>query len=107
MISILYLAAMLQSEVPDKGIPESDATVVVAPADSSSDAATLPVVEVRAQRQVIGQSVDSSLSILQASEILIEAPKHPNEIFDRIPGTSREFILNHRVIKCGQFHHDD
>ena len=54
--------------------------------DASNIAVPLPVVEVRSKRLTISESANNSLSTLQGSEILIEAPKHPNEIFDRVPG---------------------
>ena len=72
MIATLFLTVMLQASV------EAGA--------SSDQALPLPVVEVNSQRLTIGESVNSSLSTLQADQIQLEAPKHPNEIFDQVAG---------------------
>lgn len=46
----------------------------------------LELVEVRSQRHVLNTSMDSSLSVLSQDEIRSAAPKHPNELFRRVPG---------------------
>jgi len=72
MIATLFLAVLVQTSV--EAAANLDETL------------QLPVVEVSSQRLKISESVNSSLSTLQADEIRLEAPKHPNEIFDRVPG---------------------
>ena len=53
---------------------------------SNQELAVLPVIEVISERQNVMVSIQSSLSALTADEIRSVAPKHPNEIFDHIPG---------------------
>ena len=85
MITTLLLAAMLQNVVvADAAITDDESKKVAA--SIKEDVALLPVVKVYSQRLSIGQSVNSSLSTLQQDEVRVEAPKHPNEIFDRVPG---------------------
>ena len=85
MITTLLLAAMLQTVVVADVVITDDESKKLA-ASSNEDVALLPVVKVYSQRLNIGQSVNSSLSTLQLDEVRIEAPKHPNELFDRVPG---------------------
>ncbi|NOR20191.1 MAG: TonB-dependent receptor plug domain-containing protein, partial [Xanthomonadales bacterium] len=84
MIASLFLLILMQSSIaasaPAEELPGQD------PLENSTEAVALPVIEVRSQRLKIGQSVNSSLSTLQNDAILLEAPKHPNEIFDQVPG---------------------
>ena len=47
---------------------------------------SLPPIEVKSQRVLFNTAVDASLTALDASEIRLEAPSHPNELFDRVPG---------------------
>jgi len=54
---------------------------------SKQNSVTLPLIEVSSERQKIAFLTKSSLSALTSDEIRIEAPKHPNEVFDHIPGT--------------------
>ncbi len=84
MITSLFLAAVLQTSVATATSP--DELLGHNPLESPPEAVLLPVIEVHSQRLKIGQSVNSSLSSLLGDEISLEAPKHPNEIFDRIPG---------------------
>ncbi|MCP4046694.1 MAG: TonB-dependent receptor [Gammaproteobacteria bacterium] len=51
-----------------------------------SESKKLPLLEVRSQRYILNSEIDSSLSILSKKEIRTVAPKHPNEIFSRVPG---------------------
>ncbi len=53
---------------------------------SSQEFESLPTIVVRSQRNKISYSVSSSLSVLSDSDLQIEAAKHPNELFDRVPG---------------------
>ncbi len=89
MISALILAATVQTvQIAALGT-ENEAP---APHGEGSESLSnqeireLPTIEVRSQRHIITNSVNSSLSALTAAEIRTEAPKHPNELFDRVPG---------------------
>jgi len=86
MIETLFLAAILQiSAVSADGaplVPEQRISELT----SNQELKPLPTIEVISQRYNITQLTKSSLSALTAADIVIEAPKHPNEIFDRIPG---------------------
>lgn len=53
---------------------------------SNDDLVVLPTIEVISERQNILLSDENSLAALTDDKIEFEAPKHPNEIFDRIPG---------------------
>lgn len=86
MISTLFLAATLQLSLssleidallPD-GVNAGDAT--------KPESHRLPTIEVRSERYSVSHSISSSWSVLTATELEIEAPKHPNEVFDRVPG---------------------
>jgi len=46
----------------------------------------LETIEVRSQRRTLAKSTNSSLNTLTEAVLALEAPKHPNEVFDRIPG---------------------
>jgi len=46
----------------------------------------LETIEVHSQRHTLAKSTNSSLNTLTEADIALEAPKHPNEVFDRIPG---------------------
>jgi iron complex outermembrane receptor protein len=98
MIPALYLTALLQISalsteteppVPDRhhpGLDPGSTPKQISELSSNQKISTLPTIEVRSARQNIALSVKSSLSTLTKNEIRIEAPKHPNEVFDRIPG---------------------
>ncbi len=47
---------------------------------------SIPVIEVRSQRYGIASAVDGSVSVLSSDEIERVAPRHPNEILNRVPG---------------------
>jgi len=53
---------------------------------SNDNLTVLPAIEVISARQKVMLSVENSLGTADGEEIRFEAPKHPNEIFDRIPG---------------------
>jgi len=85
MITTLLLTGLLHTGAVST---ESNARPIEQekPTSSVQEFEPLPTIEVRSQRHSINYAVDSSLSILTAAEIIEEAPRHPNEIFDRIPG---------------------
>jgi outer membrane receptor protein involved in Fe transport len=86
MISTLFLAATLQlstlsleiDALPPDGINAEDAT--------KPESHTLPTIEVHSERYSVSHSISSSWSVLTATEIEKDAPQHPNEVFDRVPG---------------------
>jgi len=86
MLPTIFLTAILQisalSVEPDTLVPNRKSSEIA----SNQKMAALPVIEVRSERQKIAFLTKSSLSTLTADEIRTEAPKHPNEVFDRIPG---------------------
>lgn len=86
MFTTLFLTALLQTSVMNapEGISVQERKFVNEPAEQELDA--IPVVEVRSTRSALNDDVNSSLAELTAAEIRVEAPKHPNEVFDRIPG---------------------
>ncbi len=71
MFSALFLSLMLQ-------------TATEVGTDRQSQA--LPTVEVRSQRSSVVYATNSSLNSISESELAQEAPRHPNEVLDRIPG---------------------
>jgi hypothetical protein len=86
MITALLLLVLAQSgaaepsgvtPIPEQKIVNSSVESVFEP---------LPVIEVRSQRYILNSEIDSSLSSLSEKEIRAVAPKHPNEIFSRVPG---------------------
>ena len=86
MLPTLFLTVLLQMSTLSI---ETDALVLNEESSelaSNQETVVLPVIEVRSARQNISFSMKSSLSTLAADELRIEAPKHPNEVFDRIPG---------------------
>ena len=86
MITTFLLATVLQLStlsLEDKPLPLKSENAESA---SNPNSVTLPPIEVSSERQKIALLTKSSLSTLTADEIRTEAPKHPNEIFDRIPG---------------------
>ena len=86
MLTALLVFVLLQSSAVEStvaaSLPEPD--FVNNEISSSSDA--LPTIYVRSERHIVSNDVNSSLSALTDDEIHVEAPKHPNEIFDRVPG---------------------
>ena len=86
MITTLFLTALLQTSVvsTSEGVSLQEQKLVNASSVQEFD--SIPVVEVRSTRASLNNDVNSSLTELTTSEIRAEAPKHPNEIFDRISG---------------------
>ncbi len=86
MLPTIFLTAILQisalSVEADTLVPNEKSSEIA----SNQKSAVLPVIEVRSARQNIALSIKSSLNTLTSDEIRTEAPKHPNEVFDRIPG---------------------
>jgi len=86
MLPTIFLTAILQistlSVEPDTLVPNKKSSEIA----SNQKTAVLPTIEVSSARQNISISTKSSLGTLSADEIRIEAPKHPNEVFDHIPG---------------------
>jgi len=74
MISALFLVTTLQL------------SALSAELASNQESSALPTIEVRSQRLSVTQSLSSSLGVISSDEIRVTAPKHPNEVFDRIPG---------------------
>ena len=86
MITTFLLATVLQlgtSNPKNTSIPQIPENAESA---SNQNSVTLHPIEVSSERQKISFLTKSSLSTLPADEICNEAPKHPNEVFDRIPG---------------------
>jgi len=86
MLPTIFLTVILQISAPGvdtEALPPKAENSEIA---SNGDLAVLPTIEVRSARQNISISTKSSLDTLSADEIRTEAPKHPNEVFDRIPG---------------------
>jgi iron complex outermembrane receptor protein len=86
MITALFLTALLQTSVvrASEGVSLQEQKLVNASSVQALE--SISVVEVRSSRSTLNNDVNSSLTELTASEIRAEAPKHPNEIFDRVPG---------------------
>ncbi|HEY5776620.1 MAG TPA: TonB-dependent receptor [Xanthomonadales bacterium] len=83
MITALFLAALMQvspaaQDEPSASHEQKD------PAPTAYD--SIPVIEVRSQRHTVTAAVDSSISVLSSGEIDLVAPRHPNEILNRVPG---------------------
>lgn len=57
-----------------------------AKSNRESDPRALEVIEVRSQRYEINSMVNSSVTALSSDQIGVVAPKHPNELFSRVPG---------------------
>ncbi len=86
MISALFLVTTLQlsalsAETEALHLDQSSAELA-----SNQESSALPTIEVRSQRLSVTQSLSSSLGVISPDEIRVTAPKHPNEVFDRIPG---------------------
>ena len=77
MVTTLLIAALLQASVANTPVSEDTQEL---------EAIELPVIEVHSQRHGVNTAVDSSLSVLTDTDIRAVAPKHPNEIFSRVPG---------------------
>lgn len=86
MITSLFLTALLQTSVvsASEGVSLQEQKLVNATSVQALE--SIAVVEVRSSRSTLNNDVNSSLTELTALEIRAEAPKHPNEIFDRVPG---------------------
>lgn len=82
MITALFLLVLTQTAVAEPPIAEKE--VVNSTVELAFE--PLPVIEVRSQRYILNTEIDSSLSFLSEREIHAVAPKHPNEIFSRVPG---------------------
>ena len=80
------LTTLLQISALNVATEAQQADIESSEIASNQDLAVLPTIEVRSERHNIALVTKSSLSSLNAEEIQTEAPKHPNEIFDRIPG---------------------
>ncbi len=85
MITTLFLAVLVQASVTSTAatakLPGQNDVIPL----SSQGFDPLPTIEVRSQRHGISYAVDSSLSVLRGTDIRAVAPKHPNEIFNRVP----------------------
>lgn len=80
MLSTLFFSALFQiSSTMAVGDDLNAAT-------DAMDSIPLPKIEVRSQRTMVNYSIDSSLAVINTSELQLESPAHPNEIFDRVPG---------------------
>ena len=86
MITTLLLATVMQLSTFNTEAEPAPLKSENAESASKSNSRTLPLIEVRSERREIALLTKSSLNTLVNDEIRIEAPKHPNEVFDRIPG---------------------
>jgi len=80
MISQILLASLLQNSAVDVS------EIATGQQPASNEITALPALEVRSQRAAVNYSVNSSLSFLSENDLRLESPKHPNEVFDRVPG---------------------
>jgi iron complex outermembrane receptor protein len=84
MITALFLVALMQVSPAAQDEPS-------APHEQKDPAPTaydsIPIIEVRSQRHTVTAAVDSSISVLSSGEIDLVAPRHPNEILNRVPGS--------------------
>ena len=86
MISTLFLVTTLQLGALSAEIEPLHPQQESSELSSNQELRTLPTIEVRSQRYSVTHSISSSLSAVSADKIRAEAPKHPNEVFDRVPG---------------------
>lgn len=94
MIPTLYLTVILQisalsaETAPPAPTPEQPGSLSKESSEIASNQkiSTLPPIEVRSERYKVTYLTKSSLSTLTGDQIRTEAPKHPNEVFDQIPG---------------------
>lgn len=86
MISTLYLASVLHLAALNTEISNAPRQGKISELSSNRVLRALPTIEVSSERYQISNSIKSSLGTLTAADIKLEAPKHPNEVFDRIPG---------------------
>jgi len=92
MSASLLLTILLQSSsasavsATDAGHSDQPGSAPAPGADSAQTFEPLKTIEVRSQRYTLNQSVNSSSDTLSKAAIVMVAPTHPNEIFDRIPG---------------------
>jgi len=86
MVTAFFLTVLIQTSVISTESTDHSIVQEEVKPFSSNEAGLLEVVEVRSQRHGVSYAVESSLSVLDDAEIRTVAPKHPNEIFDRIPG---------------------
>ncbi len=86
MLTTLLLTAALQLGVSTIDATPETVEPQSAEIESNDKMTVLPVIEVISARQNVMLSVKSSLAALTTSEIRSEAPRHPNEIFDHVPG---------------------
>ena len=81
LFSLLLQTSPISAQAPQP--LESEQAEIIQHEEKSKQ---LEIIEVRSQRRTLAKSTHSSLNTLTEADITIEAPKHPNEIFDRIPG---------------------
>ena len=87
MITALFLTILLQTSVTGTAATTKSFDLNDVQPSSSQEFEPLPIILVRAQRHSLAYAFNSSISTLTDSELRTEAPRHPNEIFDRTPGT--------------------
>lgn len=86
MLNTLFLAAMLQTGIPQLAAQTDTNSSSGSEIASNPTGSPIPVIEVISRRQDVGYSTDSSLSALMAADIQAVSPHHPNELFSRVPG---------------------
>lgn len=86
MLTALLLTILLQNSAVNSVPAEPAEPTPEANTASPQEFEPLETIEVRSQRYTLNQSVNSSLTTLREADLQLEAPKHPNEVFDRVPG---------------------
>lgn len=86
MIATLPLIVFLQMSAAAQEKPSASAESTDLNPLPLSAYEQIPVIEVRSQRNSIASAVDSSISVLSSGEVGMVAPRHPNEVLNRVPG---------------------
>lgn len=86
MFPTLLFSLLLQTSTIGAEAPQPEESKETEKSQLQEKPKPLETIEVRSQRHMLAKSTNSSLSTLNATDIALEAPKHPNEVFDRIPG---------------------
>lgn len=86
MVTALFLLVFLQTPVAETSPSETkpEEKFVSNPVEANLE--QLPTIVVRSQRLSLNSAIDSSLSMLTEKDMRAVAPKHPIEIFNRVPG---------------------
>lgn len=86
MFTTLLFSLLLQTGAMGAQAPQSLQNEKPEKNSIQQKSGVLETVKVRSQRHTLSKSTNSSLNTLNQADIALEAPKHPNEVLDRIPG---------------------